>query len=335
MQKKLIALAVAGLMAAPVMAQSNVTIYGIVDIGIQHGSSSTVSGAKSRTGLDSGLDNGSRIGFRGTEDLGNGLKAGFVLEQGFNVDTGAPDSSLQFHRQAFVSLSGGFGTVALGRQYTPQHSMLSRLDPFGIRNGAGSAAGGDRWMHDSRLDNTIAYVSPNMNGFNVVVAHSLNAGGQEVQKDAGNAKVWAVSPRYTNGPLDVQLNYHRIKSDASGATATKVWDLGGAYDFGAVKLAAVYGTRKASNIVDKRSWLLGATVPVSDAGAVKLSYVHSKEREADNTSKQWALGYQHNLSSRTYLYTNFARRSGDLTAADYRMDVPYRNRFDLGVRHAF
>ena len=324
MQKKLIALAVAGMLAAPLaMAQSNVTIYGIFDIGLNYESSHATSGVKSRTAVDRGQQSGSRIGFRGTEDLGNGLKASFVVEYGHSPDV---NSTFNLNRQSFLALSGDFGTVAAGRQYTPQFNMIARLDPFGAGT-AGNMANVYDW--NTRLDNTVAYVSPSFNGLNVTVAHSFQAAGQEVAKDGGNAKVWAVSPRYSNGPLDVQLNWHRIKSDVSGATATKVWDLGGAYDLGAVKLAAMYGNRKASGALDKRYWMLGATAPVGEAGTFKLSYVSSVDKEpaSDVKERQFAIGYDHKLSARTNVYSAFAKRGQDWGG--------YKNQLTVGVRHMF
>ncbi|HOI51319.1 MAG TPA: porin, partial [Azonexus sp.] len=129
MQKKIIALAVAGLASTAAFAQSNVQIYGVVDVGYNRSSSSDTGALKSRNALDSGLQSGSRIGFRGTEDLGNGLKASFVLEYGITADTGAGLSGPA--RQSFLALSNSYGTVAAGRQYTPQYELVSKVDPFG------------------------------------------------------------------------------------------------------------------------------------------------------------------------------------------------------------
>lgn len=112
MQKKLIALAVAGLMSAPAFAQSNVTVYGLFDIGLAHYSDSAVSGKANRTGIDQGFLNGSRLGFKGVEDLGNGLKASFLYEFNVGVDNGGDVGG---GRQTVLALSGNFGTLALGR----------------------------------------------------------------------------------------------------------------------------------------------------------------------------------------------------------------------------
>ena len=343
------------MLTAPLaMAQSNVTVYGLVDMGLSYESSNTNSAISSRTGLDSGLQSGSRLGFRGTEDLGNGLRAGFVIEYGINPDlnetlgTGGGATN----RQSFLSLAGDFGTVAAGRQYTPQFGLVSRLDPFGTGT-AGAATNIYTW--DARLDNTLAYVSPNFSGLTVTVAHSFNAAGTEVRKNGtaavaatnavadlvtgvvtpgtaavaatNNTKVWAISPRYSNGPIDAQINYHRIKSDASGATATKVWDLGGSYDLGAVKPVAIYGTRKTGSTQDMRYWLVGATAPVGEAGLVRVSYVANKDKIADTKANQWAIGYDHKLSGRTNLYSAIANRGQDFTG--------YENRITVGLRHSF
>ena len=162
MQKKLIALAVAGLVSAPVFAQSNVTIYGVADAYMGFGSH----GSNDMAAVNSGGLSGSRIGSRGTEDLGNGLKAIFTYEQGFNIDDNTnADGSKGLggkSRQSFVGVAGDFGSVTLGRQYAPGFDHV--VDAFGnsailspqsiLAGGVGSsidAGGGARW------DNSVAY----------------------------------------------------------------------------------------------------------------------------------------------------------------------------------
>ncbi len=142
MQKKLIALAVAGLASTAAFAQTNVTIYGQVDYGYAYRFDGrdvgsvlpNASGGPTPSGasrLDSGIDAGNRLGFKGTEDLGNGLKAVFLLEQGFATDTGfSGQSGRLYGRQAYVGLSGGFGTAVGGRLYTPYYTFMLQMDPF-------------------------------------------------------------------------------------------------------------------------------------------------------------------------------------------------------------
>ena len=342
MQKKLIALAVAGLVSVPAFAQSNVTIYGVLDYALNY--QRTGNDGDKRYALDADgkwNKNGSRIGFRGVEDLGNGLKASFVLEGGFEGDTGrSSQGGRLFGRQAFGALSGNFGTLAFGRQNTPQYVMYQQqLDPFGVGYAGNVAA---VYRIDFRLDNTVAYVSPSWSGFNVTAAYSFNADGQEVAKDDGNARVWAISPVYNNGPLYLAANYHQIKSDVSGAEKIKVWDIGGTYDFSVVKVHLGGGKRKYDGTgsgdpaYDFKNYMAGVTVPVTAAGSVMASYTYTKEDESGKKANQWAIGYNHNLSKRTSLYTAFAKRGKDYKEIyNPEMGDPYEKQFQVGVNHKF
>ncbi|MBS0545322.1 MAG: porin [Proteobacteria bacterium] len=362
MQKKLIALAVAGLVSVPAFAQSNVTIYGIVDMGYKYQGDNVDSNVKNRNAIDSGISGGSRIGFKGTEDLGNGLKAGFVLEQGILADTGNSDQAGRtFGRQSFVSLSGGFGTVAAGRQYTPAHAILAgNIDPFGLGKAtAGSIA--NFYISEARLDNLLAYVSPTWGGFNFVAGYTFNASGNEqtnrgaTANNATDVRAWTIAPTYKNGPIYLAANYHKLDPVLSGDPSTKVWDLAGTYDFGVVKLGAVYGQRKQDDAKVKQ-WALTGAVPVGAAGKVQVSYGQRKFDEGGNTYdgakvSQWALGYEHALSKRTALYTAYAQqnqnnaqeratldRSGLFAGVGDASDsgaAGYQRGFNLGVRHSF
>ena len=359
MQKKIIALAVAGLASTAAFAQSNVQVYGVVDVGFQRSSSSDTSTLKSRSGLDSGLQNGSRIGFRGTEDLGNGLKASFVLEYGLAADTGVFGTTA---RQSFLALSNNFGTIAAGRQYTPQYGLLSKVDPFGtgtvgdVVYGRGVYFTGASAVKDTiRLDNLVAYVSPNFGGFNVIAGYTADGiGDEEVTlktAKSGNAKIWAINPNYSNGPLFVGLNYHQVKIDSAADYKDKVWDLGATYDFGVVKLAAVYGQMKAEAADEKtKQWLVGATVPVSAAGAALVSYARNKTdvtgAGSDEKASKWAVGYTHALSKRTNLYAVYAKiKTNDAAEGDFTVlnkknaggafEGDYTSGLNIGVRHTF
>ena len=344
MQKKLIALAVAGLVSAPAFAQSNVTIYGVVDMGVSYRSDNIVDSIGSRTGVDSGQQSGNRLGFKGTEDLGNGLKAGFVLEQGFFVDNGQSRSDGNFSRQSYVSLSGGFGTVALGRLYSPQFNLLGAVDPFGTGT-AGQV--NNLYVNDTRLSNTIAYITPNFSGITVTAAYSAQADGikQENADNTGDLQAWAISPVYSNGPLMVGLNYHQIQAnDVTPDPKTKVWDIGGTYDFGMVKVAAMYGNRDTDSAQESDFWMLGATVPVGAAGKVLLSYTSAETNvvgaAADRESEQWAIGYTHDLSKRTNLYAAYADIDNENGASASVGDASngglgYQQGLTIGVRHMF
>jgi len=367
MQKKLIALAVAGLVSVPAFAQSNVTIYGIVDMGYKYQGDNVNSSVKNRNAIDSGISGGSRLGFKGTEDLGNGLKAGFVLEQGILADTGTSDQAGRtFGRQSFVSLSGGFGTVAAGRQYTPAHAILAgNIDPFGLGKAtAGSIA--NFYISEARLDNLLAYVSPTWGGFNFVAGYTFNASGNEQSPNVkantltstADVRAWTIAPTYKNGPIYLAANYHKLDPVISGEPSTKVWDLAGTYDFGVAKLGAVYGQRKTDDVKVKQ-WALTGAVPVGAAGKVQASYGQRKVDldGAEPKVSQWALGYEHALSKRTALYAAYAQqnqnREQEFLTANPKIDgvthgfgagigdasdsgaAGYQRGFNLGVRHSF
>ncbi len=291
MQKKLIALAVAGLASTAAFAQTNVTIYGLVDYGYAYrfdgkNAGSNVPGVNTGTPnsssqLNGGQSLGNRIGFKGTEDLGNGLKAVFLLEQGFMLDTGAQQTSgSQFTRQAYMGLSGNFGTAVGGRLYTPHYTFVSGLDPFAAGtvgkygnvysplSGVSTNAIGGGLMDPVRVDNAIAYISPTFaGGFSVTGAFSNNANGNDgsvnattnaygaSSSNAANTTVYAILGKYDNGPLTVGLNYHYIAGGSVPvATAANLpagygnvfvdnvqnVTLGGSYDFKVVKVMALY-----------------------------------------------------------------------------------------------
>lgn len=370
MQKKLIALAVAALASGAAFAQSNVTVYGLVDVGFSHRNDHINSGVGSKNSIDDGLATGSRLGFKGTEDLGNGLKALFTLETGFAADTGnLRQNNRLFGRQAFLGLTGNFGTAIAGRLYAPHYSFVSAIDPFKggtvgrYRNvyAAGLEVGGENLFDPTRVDNTIAYVSPSFSGFNVTAAYSTNAIGQEGTENAHDNTVIALLPRYTNGPLDVGVSYHRIKDDDDGAGVLgtikpKITNLtvGGTYDFKVVKLHAIYDKNKLSvsnagwDDITLKSWLLGASVPFGKH-AVQFSYTQSKLDDQTNASagksKQWALGYTYALSARTGFYAAYADISNDDGANQVNRTASvgdssnggtgYQSGFQFGLKHSF
>jgi predicted porin len=239
MQKKLIALAVAGLASTAAFAQTNVTIYGLVDYGYAYrfdarGLDSLVNGISankpnSASQLNGGQQSGNRLGFKGTEDLGNGLKAVFLLEQGYQLDTGASASASSFYnRQAYVGLSGGFGTVVGGRLYTPHYTFVSGLDPFGagtvgrynnVYSIGASAVSGSAFGNLTdpvRVDNALAYISPSFGGFTVTAAMSNNASGDDSNSNnAQNNSVYALLGQYTGGAFTIGANYHYIAGGSS------------------------------------------------------------------------------------------------------------------------
>jgi predicted porin len=368
-QKHLVLALAAALTSGAALAQSNVQIYGSIDMGFSHRGDNIVSGVDNKNAIDSGNSDGNRIGFKGSEDLGNGLKALFSLEMGFLTDTGMTDTAVgngTFSRQAYVGLSSNtYGTLLAGRLYTPQYTFLSAIDPFGegtvgtFANTFGNditAAGGTLLV--PRLDNAVAYVTPDFSGFNVTAAYSTNGIGQDQRGNSdANIRVYGVLPRYTNGPLDVGVNYHVIDfgKDVGGTLGldkVRNWTLGGSYDFGLVKLAAFYADTKVQYDVDAdlkvKNWMVGASVPFGKH-AVLASYNASKAEQSglsDAAAHQWALGYTYSLSQRTTLYAAYSDINNDSLRATRiargastndasNAGDGYQNGFQFGMRHTF
>lgn len=367
MKKSLLALALLASFAGAASAQSSLTIYGVADVGIQR-SDTDESGVDSTWGVNSGMQSGSRIGFRGTEDLGSGLSALFQLENGFNVDTGGlAESNTLFNRQAFVGLKGGFGTVALGRQYTSLHLAVDSIDPFGTGLSGDMEresifAAGSLLTGRNNTNNAITYTTPDFSGFSARVIYGFgevagsNADGQEV----------GVSVGYGNGPVNAILAYHRANG---GSTSTYTFGetsllrtsgfippttptttavpigrdvdaetifLGGTYNFGMVKAhAAIAQDKLEADIGDEkqRDYMLGVSAPIG-AGTVLASWNRADLREADLRADRFALGYTHNLSKRTNLYTSVGWTKDERTPVADDDEVK-RTDFRVGVRHLF
>jgi predicted porin len=324
MKKSLLALAVLGAFAGIASAQTNVTVYGLVDLGI----ASERGAAGTKNSLQSGIPSGSRLGFRGTEDLGGGLKANFVLESGFNADTGTlTNANTLFSRQATVGLSGGFGAVNFGRRNTPFFNALDAVDPMATRL-AGSATNLFATT-GLRMNNSVIYTSPNLSGFTGEVAYGF---GEVAGNSSANRQIGA-SLGYANGPLTVALAHHKA-DNATGTDSLKNTLLTGKYDFGVAAAHLAYARNKGLG-VDSNDWLVGATVPFG-ASAVVVDYIRKNDKTAANQdAHQWALAYTYSLSKRTSLYTSYANVTNDNGAA-YTTIGGYGDReFNVGLRHAF
>ena len=325
MQKKLIALAVASLVSAPVFAQSQVSVYGVLDQAIDSGNY----GAGNVARLTGSGYTTERLGFKGTEDMGNGMKANFILELGQRTDTGMLDAGATgqlFQRAANVGLSGGWGSVNLGRQYTPVFSIQGANDIFRVA-GIGSAYQLTN-TGVTRANNSIRYDSASMNGFTFAAMYSMGdtntaSSYQESTinpKDQGRHT--GLNARYANGPLALGLGWGNQKSMAVVApavvTTQKTTALIGSYNFKVVAINAGYQINK-NNVApaataDNRVWTLGLTVPVFGKDSVKVSYNDFSDKRAGVTnsdSKLWSLGYVHPLSKRTTLYGTWAKMSND------------------------
>jgi len=338
MQKKLIALAVAGLVAAPAFAQSNVTMYGIVDGGYYHANGN---GTKVNA-IDSGLWSGSRIGFKGTEDLGNGLKALFQLEYKLSQDK---DSGIDSSRQTFAGLTGSFGTVVAGRLQPMAKAVVDKYDPM-----ASTIFSAFHNMHVGtihtgiRLNNAAAYVTPNMSGFTGQVAYSFGGISGDTAYTNDQERVLGLAGDYSFGAASVGAVYHKIDNIGNVASADqKDWALAGSYDFTVVKLMAIYERSKSDSTGNTdKAWTIGAQVPVTAADQIYVGYAKLKADAANSDSKSWAIAYTHNLSKRTMLYAGYDRVSNDDAATKAVSGISVAtdpgassSAFGVGMRHTF
>lgn len=271
MKKSLLALAALGAFAGVAHAQSSVTLYGIVDVGINM---NTNAGGSHKYDMTSGVLQGSRFGLRGTEDLGGGLKALFVIENGFDVTNGRlGQGGLMFGRQAYVGLSSQFGTVTLGRQYDSVVDYVGPLEAGDQWGGYIAAHPGDidNFNNAYRTNNTVKYTSGDYGGLHFGGTYSF--GGQ-----AGNVtgnQIWSLGAGYNNGPLVLGVGYLNARTPAasgglfnnsgtiaapaaavtnpiyggfSSANTYQVVGAGGAYTFGGATIGLTYSNIRFANL---------------------------------------------------------------------------------------
>jgi predicted porin len=316
-------------------AQDNIQIYGSIDAGLTFERGGA---AGSVNKLATGVTGGNRLGFRGTEDLGGGLDAHFVLENGYLVDTGTlGQGGLLFGRQAYVGIKGNFGTVNLGRQYSPHFYALGFVaDPFG--SGLSGQANNVMDQDTIRTNNALLYATPAFGG---VSADLMYAPG-EVAGDNSLGRTLGGSLKYAAGSLNLILAHHNRNGATAGVAKTKNTLLAGTYDFGTFKLHAAVGKNEGPASLgspDNREALIGATIPFG-ASKVLLSYIRKDDRTAANVdARQFGIGYTYNLSKRTYLYAAYATISdnrGLLYKVGNASDLGTGDKaFNLGVRHNF
>jgi predicted porin len=360
MKKSLIAIAVLGAMSSAAFAQSNVTIYGILDAGIV---SERGGAAGTNTKLTSGAASASRIGFKGTEDLGGGLSAIFKLETGARIDDGTLDntSNALFNREAYVGLSSKTaGSLTLGRQYTPYYETLRDVgDPFamGYAGTAKNLFPVASFM--TRNSNAVVYKTPNLQGFTGAVSYSLG----ETAGDSAAARQVGASLGYNNGPLNVAVAYNSKNNDTATLKTAGVGHNGlvaANYDFKIVKVYAAYSKDKGFNSAplnntansfgytvapvasqDSTDALIGLTAPVgSTAGTVMASFIRKNDKEfANRDADQWAVGYSYALSKRTSTYVAYAKiknkNGAGYTVGNNTEAGTGDKAFNLGLKHSF
>jgi predicted porin len=343
LKKIMMAAVLGGAFTAPAFAQSSVTVSGLVD---NYVGKLQNSGARSTTGLNSGGMTTSWIGFKGSEDLGNGVKANFMLNSFLQTDTGAYGrftGDTLFSRDAVVGLSGNFGAVSVGRELAPQFLPTILFNPFGdsytfspllVQNNIGTAGFGSSVAGDTGWSNSIRYTTPSFGGLTGNLHYQLGERAGDNSKNNIGANVL-----YFSGPLALTAYYHQVEVNNptdfplnnvnQGATEQKAWMLGGSYDLKAAKLFLTYGQTKHDIALKDKTAQVGASIPLGN-GKVLASYATTKRDVAggsDPKRNTASVGYDYDLSKRTDLYAIYM--SDKITALDRG------NSFGVGVRHRF
>ncbi|WP_317205853.1 porin [Janthinobacterium sp.] len=352
MKKILSALCLLPLCSGAAMAQSALTLYGVLDMGVSVDRGG-LAGASTR--LTSGMATQSRWGVRGSEDLGGGLSAVFAIEGGFSADKGtSTQGNTLFGRTTIVGLRGDFGSVTAGLQDTPYFTTLnSVVDP--LRNGIArsnnltSATG-------VRARNSVLYRSKPLNGFSGDLMYSAG----EVAGDNAAGRALGGSFGYSEGPLTVRLAYHNRNNNTEllkGTDNAKNILLGGNYDFGPAKVYAGYASAKGLNSsplnnpaasfggaaptasTDSRDLMLALTVPFG-ASTLIATYGRKDDKTAlDQDAQQVALAYLYALSKRTDVYSSYAliRNHNGAAYTEGNSEEPGtgNKQFTLGLRHRF
>lgn len=262
MKKTLLATALITGFAGAAQANGSVTLYGLLDGGLAYQKDKVTQGNNRIENRDfgmakfNGVRNGNRWGLRGNEDLGNGTKAIFQLESGFDLGNG---KSLQgnrlFGRQAYFGLSSeSWGTLTLGRQYNIAVDAVALKGPFNVGYlQAGQLFGAFGSSVFARMDNSIKYMTPDFSGFKFGIAYSGNNNKQELEWDGAgkfetkNSSNWiSTGATYNSGPLAIGVSYDRFRTDvttnaAKNRATVHTWNLFGNYDFDVVKLDLGYG----------------------------------------------------------------------------------------------
>jgi predicted porin len=345
----MLALAAAGL----AHAQSNVSLYGTIDLAFGSFQQSGASGSTANahlTKVDSNLMTTSFIGFKGSEDLGGGLKAGFALESFLRPDTGASGrtgTDTFWARAANVYLQSDLGKVTIGRQINLPYLQIATFNPFGGAFGLSPAVrltygawGNDKG--DSGWSNAVSYNSPVFGGFSGTVQVQTGESASKAERTS-----YGLGGSYVNGPFAAAVSWQMLrsaeapKSDFAAGQRQNFGLANVSYDAGFAKFFGQYGQYKNSGFTTNAekidTWLyqIGASVPVTAQGKVLASYGQSKEKPVEGGTTPMTIhgiltiAYDYNLSKRTDTYV--ALMSDNEGKSGYKVGYTYA----VGLRHSF
>jgi predicted porin len=344
MKKSLLAVAILGATSGFAFAASNVTLSGVIETGV------SVSKAKSSDTLVqmvAGFDSGNRWGIKGTEDLGNGYKVGFILEQGFSADTGAAlESSQAFARESILSLTGGFGSAAIGRTgalaFAQSRAILTGW-VFGT--GYGKSAWNSIDFVAKRMNNVVSYATPSFGGLTVHAMYS-NSGSDtkadDTNKWSANGHYYGIGAKLARGPLTSSLIFEATqnKNNDTNKNAKYGVNFGASYNFGAITPMFAYQYICQDKGNKDHQFGLSASAPIA-TGTLKIGakYLFGKNYAGETSKKQnmWLVGaaYEYPFSKRTKLKT-YAGYADAGKAWKDKEDVAYNGyQVYAGIQHNF
>lgn len=322
MKKSLLALAALTAFAGAASAQSSVTLYGRVDLSVGKNLGSDTKFMSNGSG--------SRLGLRGSEDLGGGLSALFNIEHRFEADTGIVGSGWSgatspqarfWHGRSLVGLKGGFGQVVFGREYSTAF-LGTQLwsDPWGWDTVANQGGLTGLGIVEVRYDSSVTY-NIAAGGFSFAIQTAEATDSISVKQ----SKPLNFNVGYAAGPLQASFGYE--KTGDEGVEKEKMWSAGISYNLGFMKPGFYYGSGTRAAGDDRKSWMLTATAPMG-AGEFRASYGRLKSEDT-TISKRLAVGYHYSMSKRTTLYVDFAKESEDQFVNNEG------TAYDVGIKHNF
>jgi predicted porin len=361
MKKSLMAVALLGGIAGVAQAQTAVQIYGTVDAGMVKRTDQTLAIGKRAANT---------LGFKGTEDLGNGLKALFQIEMRYEPDTGTVENNGRplFQGQSRVGLQGDFGMIRLGRGLTPFQEVVGSFEPWhGLPSQAGfytdiqvagfnsapldvNSSTGATGANTNRISNAIFYNSPVANGFQVNASWATKeatGGGLAgvgtgattyAANSEGSANPFSVAATYNNGPAAAMLAYER------NAVESKIWSIAGSFAVTPeLKVMGTYSHQDMEHTNTQRPTVKGAVLGLTYAmGPGKILAGFGVKQQEENIrlhdlfTRQYSLGYEYNLSKRTYLYVDASRKKNIFAqTTGNAANTPTVNHYDVGVNHSF
>jgi len=351
MKKTLIGLAIFGAAASLAQAQTNVTIYGIMDTGYIKATGSD---------LRMGHNYSSRLGFRGSEDLGGGTRATFELEHRFDLASGVngtlPDYDDQVHGRprgtteyqgaANMGIAGNFGHFRFGRVNAPGIETYRALDPFYFV-GSGRSLGYETRLYSEQITNTVRYDAPVINGFSGSLTFSLKADDDFTLTPPGTAarhnNGYAALLKYNQAGLTMMAHAARL----ADSSQSWVWNAGGSCKFGPALVALGYqDVKDKANFpgfaVSNRTYMLTLQY-FTDAGIIKAAWNRGRISHWGSSSgaaNKWVLGYTHNLSKRVTAYVMASWTDSDNEAIGQQYSPNYVAResvsaFQVGMTYRF